>query len=444
MSRPSPIREELAGAVAFSPRAGEIAPPCDPDVDEARTPPPVFVHSSWRTGSTWLWSKLRQAPNAIAYCEIFNERLKNCTVQNLRDNDFAKWNSKHPEGAPYFLEFAPLVGADGAVKGFDPSMAIERFMPADGLHGALSVAEQAYIEGLIENAAQRRKLPVLTDTRTLGRLRAIAKAFPGRHVLLVRNLFHQWASYSEQRADGNRYFLEMLFETVEASRHDPFVKLIADWFADEDRSETSERIFQLFLLFHLYLYAHAYDAADCVVDLNRVAADPEARQAAEGRLSDYVGFPIDLADAQIPFGLSLFSVRSKTAFVDTIDQFVKLMLDASISRTAARFIAEAKDEALAEWERSEFYNASSRSYFVRRLSLADHAANQCATAQAPSDAGRQRPQLSLDSSTGERDAPATHVAGADAEGARVSAPAKSRAKGRRRATTKTSTDKAGS
>jgi hypothetical protein len=329
-----------------------------------------------------------QAPNAIAYCEIFNERLKTCTIQNIRDNDFTRWNSKHPESAPYFLEFAPMVASDGAVKGFDPSKATDRFMPAGGLEGVLSVAERAYIEGLIENAAQRRKIPVLTDTRTLGRLQAIAKAFPGRHLLLVRNLFHQWASYSEQCADGNRYFLEMLFETVEASRHDPFVKLIADWCADEDRSETSARVFQLFLLFHLYLYAHAYDAADCVVDLNRVAADPDARQAAQGSLSDYVGFPIDLADARTAFGLSLFSAGSKTAFVDTIDQFVKLMLDASISRAATRFVAEAKDEALAEWERSEFYNGSSRSYFVRRLSSHDDAANQRATAPTPSDAGR--------------------------------------------------------
>ena len=74
---------------------------------------PVFVQSSWRTASTWLWSKLRRAPTANAYCEIFDERLKACTIPNLKDDHFAKWNSKHPEAAPTFLEFAPLVDSNG-------------------------------------------------------------------------------------------------------------------------------------------------------------------------------------------------------------------------------------------------------------------------------------------------------------------------------------------
>jgi hypothetical protein len=233
MSWPSPIRDQPGGAIALRPNQ-DSARRAGIDRLDASAVAPVFVHSSWRTASTWLWSRLRRAPTAITYCEIFHERLKACTIPNLRDNDFSSWNSKHPEGAPYFLEFAPMVEPDGAVRGFDPSMAIERFMPRKGIHGALSPAERAYIQGLIENAAQHGKIPVLTDTRTLGRFRAVAKAFPGRHVLLVRNLFHQWASYSQQSADGNRYFIDMLLKTVAASRRDPFVARMADWFADED------------------------------------------------------------------------------------------------------------------------------------------------------------------------------------------------------------------
>jgi hypothetical protein len=381
MSRPTPFLKEVACATALpaSPEAGATGI----DLVELGAAASVFIHSSWRTASTWLWGRLRQAPTAIAYCEIFHERLQTCTIRNLKYNDFAKWNSKHPQTAPYFLEFAPLVGADGVVRGFDPSMAVDRFMPAAGIDGELSVGERAYIEGLIANASERRRIAVLTDTRTLGRFKAIARAFPGRHVLLVRNLFHQWASYSEQCADGNRYFLEMLFQTVAASRRDPFVALIADWFADDNRSETSVGVFQLFLLFHLYLYAHVYDSADCVVDVNRIAADPDARRDAEAILSDYLRSPIDLSDARTPFGLSLFSVASKSAFVDEIDQFVKLMVDGSISGGAAEFVARAKNEALAEWEKSEFYSRASRSYFMRRLNPAN----------PPSEAKAKPPRL---------------------------------------------------
>ena len=422
MPPPSPIRDKPAGAIALRPNP-DAAPRARIDRLDAGAVAPVFVHSSWRTGSTWLWSRLRQAPTAIAYCEIFHERLESCAIQNLRDNDFSSWNSKHPEGAPYFLEFAPLVEPDGVVRGFDPRMATERFMPSDGLHGALGLAERAYIRGLIENAAQRGKIPVLTDTRTLGRFRAVTMAFPGRHVLLVRNLFHQWASYSQQSAEGNRYFIDMLHKTVAASRRDPFVALIADWFADDDRSETSARLFQLFLLFHLYLYANAYDSSDYVLDINKIAADPESRRLAEARLSEFVHFPIDLSGAQTPFGLSLFSVASKNAFVDEIDQFVKQMADVSISGAAVEFVAEAKDDALAEWERSEFYNGNARSHFVRRLKRVAEALEEQAEARARSDADQKRLQRSVRRLTRERDALAKRFA-ANSRDARLS-PAKS-------------------
>lgn len=395
MSRSSPKPEKSGGAVALRQNPNPVARRGSTDLVGDGTAVPVFINSSWRTASTWLWSRLRRAPTAIAYCEFFHERLTACTIEGLRGNDFATWNSKHPEGAPYFLEFALLIEPDGAVRGYHPSMAIERFLPASGPQGALSLAERAYTAGLIENAARLHKIPVLTDTRTLGRFSALAKAFSGHHVLLVRNLFHQWASYSEQCADGNRYFLDTLFMTVEASRHDPFIALIADWFADQNRTETSASVFQLFLVFHLYLYAHAYDAADCIIDVSKIAADPEARRVAEASLSDYVQFPIDLSGARTRFGLSLFTVRSKAAFIDAIDQFAKQMLDASTSTAAAQFVAEAKDQALAEWERHEFYSGSSRSYFIDGLKLAEATSEERSGTLAQVEAERQRLLRSL-------------------------------------------------
>ena len=334
---------------------------------------PVFVHSSWRTGSTWLWEKLRQAPTTIAYCEVFHERLIHCAIPELRDNDFGEWNSKHPEGAPYFLEFTPLIGKDGAVQGYAPGMAVEDFMPEGGVGGALGVAETTYLDGLIANALFRRRIPVLTDTRTLGRFGAIARACPGRQILLVRNIFHQWASYSEQWAGGNPYFFDMQWRTIEAARRDPFVALLAEWFDRGEKSPASAPAFQLFLLFHLYLYARAYDSADLVVDLNAIAADPDARAAAEAALSDCVRSPVDLSDARPAFGLSLFTTPSKTVFVDVIDQFTKQAVDGSVSVEAADFAMRLKDEALLEWERAEFYGGSLRVWSAKRFAEAPQA-----------------------------------------------------------------------
>jgi len=343
-----------------------------------------------------MWSKLRRASTAFAYCEIFHERLQACTIPNLRDDHFAKWNSKHPEAAPYFLEFAPLVDVSGAVRGFDPSMAIERFIPAEGIDGALSVAERSYIGGLIQNAYAHRKIPVLTDTRTLGRFSAIADAFPGRHVLLYRNVFHQWASYAEQAAIGNSYFLDMHVRTMESSRHDSFVRLLTDWFGGEDGAN-SAAAFQLFLLFHLYLYARAYDAADCIIDVNELATNLDYRRSIEIVLSEYLRHPIDLSDARTSFGLSLFTVDSKVAFVDAIDQFVK-MIGGSVSEKASEFVVKAKNEALGEWEKFEFYNRAYRSYSAQRRIRCALPPGREAALSTPSNANRLRLQHT---STGE-------------------------------------------
>jgi hypothetical protein len=43
------------------------------------------------------------------------------------------------------------------------------------------------------------------------------------------------------------------------------------------------------------------------------------------------------------------------------------MIDGSVSEKASEFVAKAKDEALAEWERFEFYNRAYRSYSALRL-----------------------------------------------------------------------------
>jgi hypothetical protein len=120
---------------------------------------PVFVQSSWRTASTWMWAKLRRAPTATAYCEIFHERLNACTIPNLKEDHFAKWNSKHPEAAPYFLEFAPLVDASGAVRGFDPSMAIERFIPAGALTARSASPSAPISEGSFRTPTRIERYP---------------------------------------------------------------------------------------------------------------------------------------------------------------------------------------------------------------------------------------------------------------------------------------------
>lgn len=329
---------------------------------------PIFINSSFRTSSTWLWEKLRKLENVTAYCEFFNTQLSGLSLRKIQDATYASWDSKHPPCAPYFFEFLPLLRPEGGVVGYAPEMGLDRFIPANGIDGNLSEEEQRYVAALIEHSRAAGMVPVLSETRTLGRARALKAAFGGKTLLVYRNLFHQWGSYCYQDAMGNPTFIGTIQETLAASRHDPFLKALGEWYRVAERGRDDEALFAAFLLLHLYLYAFSFDVSDLIVDTNAIARDPQTRAATEDALSDMVGGRVDLSDARESFQFSAVRIGSVAVFIDTIDQFAKLIAtDARVSPQAVAFLYRAKDEALAEMDRHAFYTNGARAVQVRRL-----------------------------------------------------------------------------
>lgn len=345
--------------------------------------PPLFVHSSYRTSSTWFWSKLRAKPTVLAYCEIFNEALAKLTCETIEAQHADSWASGHPSVAPYFLEFLPLLTKEQGLPLYDRSMPFARFMPDDGMGGALSAAETEYVASLIANAHACGKVPVLTDTSTLGRLQAFKQAFPGRTIFLHRNLFHQWASYSKQWVLGNQYFIWTTEWAMAGSQGDPFVRHLDEFFAKRRRAADDEQTFLTFVLFHLYLYAHALENADLVLDVDALAADATVRTEAERQVGEWIGAPIDLSDCRPHFELSLVACRSNSAMVDTIEQFLKLIAATVHTTAAVAGIEEMKDALLREWERNDFYAGALRRH---HLSHVAKTAEQAAEWQAEREA----------------------------------------------------------
>lgn len=332
-------------------------------------PEPIFVNSSFRTSSTWLWEKLRRLPNVTAYYEIFNPDILRMSQDDIRGGLYDTWDSKHPPCAPYFLEFVPLLAPEGGVVEFKASMALRRYVPADGIDGTLSEDEQGYVRRLIDHAEAAGTIPVLTGTRTLCRARALKKAFGGKSVLIYRNIFHQWGSYCYQKvAAGNGYFFDMLRQTIDKAQHDPFFKALKDWFPADKDAILNEVGFSRFLLMHLYSYACAFDASDLVVDVNAIAADPALRAQTEDALSAMVGNRVDLSNARASFQFSPLVVADPRVFRDTIDQFTKRIVSSlALSPQAVEFLHRVKDEALDELDQHEFYAAEGRNVHRRVL-----------------------------------------------------------------------------
>ena len=207
----------------------------------------IFIHSSFRTASTFVWSKFRAHSCATAYCEVFHEILDDMSVSKINRVDSASWYSKHPEGAPYFLEYLPLIDERNRVVGFEPSLSYERFIPEHGPNGSISEIEVAYVRGLVEHAEARGQIPVLTATRSIGRLPGLKAVTQGLHVLLYRNIFQQWCSYTEQASRVGRYFLDRTIDIVRMSQHDPVMREISAMFPVKIACEKDRNTFCQFL-----------------------------------------------------------------------------------------------------------------------------------------------------------------------------------------------------
>lgn len=295
-----------------------------------------------------------------AYYEPFNEALSTLSRREAGSLSASSWASGHPETAPYFLEYLPLLKEDGGMPSYDPSMAFDKFIPAEGLSGPLSAEETSYIDDLVRAAHERGSIPALACTRTLGRASAIRRAYGGTSILLVRNIFHQWASYCGQALSGNTYFLETIDRTVAASRHDVFIRNIDDWFGDRSSSIYDEKLFTLFIVLHLYLYVHSVDSADIIIDQSSIQNDYDQRSLVQETIQQHTGLNIDLSDYRPTFDSSPIEISDKSQFIDTINHFSKMIEEQLASSSAIEFVQKAKNETLEEWSRHEFYMRRSR------------------------------------------------------------------------------------
>jgi GR25 family glycosyltransferase involved in LPS biosynthesis len=279
----------------------------------------IFLHSSWRTSSTWFWAKFRPLLETVCYYEPFNEDLSTITPDQAASAGYDSWDSRHPPGEPYYLQYLPLIQTAGGVRLFDRPMSLDWFTPVGGLRGTLRDAEVKYLNLLIDHARETGRIPVFGDTRSLGRLWAIKNSFGGLHVFLHRNLWKQWLSYLYYTRRGMRYFGETTARVI-AGSEDHFLAAIADFYAkralgfrlcrggEENQTPSdNERLrllhslpeshaFAMFMALHVYLYLHAQLAADLTIDVTKLARDSEYRSRIENQLAQQTGLQVSLSD----------------------------------------------------------------------------------------------------------------------------------------------------
>lgn len=165
---------------------------------------PVMIHALFRTGSTYLWQKLRGIERLHCYYEPLHEELAYFSHDDLEvhknRHSPGRFHERNQE-AWFFAEFEGLIPETGrGVLGYHREMAYDGFAanePDPRLHD--------YIDGLLRNTQGRR--PVLQFNRSALRQQWFREAYPDAyHVYLVRDPASQWASYTRFFTPARRGF----------------------------------------------------------------------------------------------------------------------------------------------------------------------------------------------------------------------------------------------
>ncbi len=318
---------------------------------------PIFIHTFWRGGGTYLWSKFRACPDTLTFYEPFNELLGTNSRARLLARTSRSWPSKHPLlDAPYMAEYAPLLTAHG-LRLFLKEFTTATYFLERG--AALPEAQCRYISSLLDHARRSGRRPVIGFSRSLGRLAGLSRAFDAVHIVLLRNPAHQWMScFAQCRDHGNDYFLIMHLMVVGQNRHHPILSAVAERYdiprierrSFEEEVEAYRSVFarvdleasyRVFLALFVAAYLEALPHGDLVVDMDLLASAAYRRQI-ERRIRGLTGLSLDLGDAAMPaYALSAVGVDFARCHADVLDDVVRHCETLPLSRLeGARDAAE--------------------------------------------------------------------------------------------------------
>lgn len=274
----------------------------------------VFLHSGWRTGSTYVWEKFRRDDGCVGFYEPFNDLLTRLSPVGVLLTSRHDGELRHPQlDRPYFHEYIPLLGDKGHPLFRDEFICRNYFVANRPLP-----EQQRYIESLLDLAYKAAKRPVLGFVRSLGRVAWFKERFKGVNIVLLRSPFSQWVSGQKLATErGYKFFDPMHFlilsqakgsePAIEHARHhgvpryeqltyDAGRMMMAETVANSSPAVRFAVFASVYFLGHMAALPHA----DLVVDMDRLSAEPDYRAGVQGEVKRLTGCDIHFADAGAP------------------------------------------------------------------------------------------------------------------------------------------------
>jgi len=272
---------------------------------------PIFLHSGYRSGSTWFWNRFRECADACAYCEPFNVKLAVLTPEVIAADRPDAWPSGHPAGIrPYNAEYEPLLAPGGGVRMYEQRFGIETYYKTEADLGI-----DGYLAMLVGHARRLGKVPVLGFCCSLGRVQWFRKFADGWNVVTWRNPRDQWLSCHRQWTEHANFSFEV--HALLAAYIGRFVPPLAPFFSDLGPLPSPDEIapaMPLFadprgveLRFRAFLRVFTLDTllsianADLVVDLDQLAQSRAYRGSVTDRLRLASGLDdLSFEDCRLP------------------------------------------------------------------------------------------------------------------------------------------------
>lgn len=309
---------------------------------------PIFVHSLYRTGSTYIFSKFRSNPSLYCYLEPFHELLRLYNRSEFEEQFAGKTTElRHPDlSREYFAEF-PLAGEKG-VPLFQKRFSYDDFcLRENDEYSEL----KSYLESLMRFAPTR---PSFHFCRSTLRARWLKKTFDSVNVYVLRSPRHQWESYI---TFDERYFNVVTMLIAGKHFRSPLFQPLHTWlyipsFGHEDiQAEFSfysyilahyslEEQYLVFYYVWLLSFLEALVVADVIIDIDLLSADRRLRRALESELAAR-GISVTFDDCCVKrYGSFTLAAQEMEHIEATVARVLRAELSAgfgNVKRSAARF-----------------------------------------------------------------------------------------------------------
>ena len=280
----------------------------------------IFIHAWWRSGSTYIWSKLRENKSCRCYYEPLNEKIADLNVVEVKaspDLDVSR-NLRHPIPTKhYFAEYAKLLRSENLH--YSPELAYQRYFLQPG---QADERLHEYLGGLISSASAASRRAILCFCRSQMRSAWMKQTFGGIHVAQIRNPVDQWASF---KIEPDYFIVNMIeialalrglhphaFEHIEPFEqfarqlskrssvpNDLVAKIIRQFISQKD-------CFDVFLVIWIASALQAIACSDFLLDIDLLSTDLDYRNTTS-RWFDLIGCPVNFSDCESPTSPDLFS-----------------------------------------------------------------------------------------------------------------------------------------